>query len=398
MTQKRNVLIVTTYKWNFRKIAMELDKPSLKNWRSHPFSAWAFRHVREIIPTAEVKNDPAKIWDLKFVKPPLQCETLAKVQNEIGLDALVISSGNSIVYEYYGNGAEADDQHILFSVSKSLLGLISDCLISDKIIRKDDKITDHLHELRGTAYDEATISQALDMRIDVDFDEDYTATEGPIIDYRYAANWNPTPEKMQNFNLKQFFKSLKTKNGLHGGNFHYISPNTDVLAWLFERASGRRYNELLSYYLWKPLGCERSAYITVDRSGGMRAAGGICATPRDLARVGLMLANNGKKDGQQIISKAWLADVYGSGDKEAWDKGSFKEFFGPRSMHYKSKWYVCHDQGKLLHGFGIHGQYLFVDPEKKMSIAWLSSEATALDKNSNNKILKFVDEIRNLLF
>ena len=67
-------------------------------------------------------------------------------------------------------------------------------------------------------------------------------------------------------------------------------------------------------------------------------------------------------------------------------------------MHYKSKWYVCHDQGKLLHGFGIHGQYLFVDPEKKMSIAWLSSEATALDKNSNNKILKFVDEIRNLLF
>ena len=192
---------------------MELDKPSLKNWRSHPFSAWAFRHVREIIPTAEVKNDPAKIWDLKFVKPPLQCETLAKVQNEIGLDALVIASGNSIVYEYYGNGAEADDQHILFSVSKSLLGLISDCLISDKIIRKDDKITDHLHELRGTAYDEATISQALDMRIDVDFDEDYTATEGPIIDYRYAANWNPTPEKMQNFNLKQFFKSLKTKMG-----------------------------------------------------------------------------------------------------------------------------------------------------------------------------------------
>ena len=376
---------------------MDLDKPTLHNWRSQPYSAWAFRHVREIIPTAEIQNDPAKISDLKFAKGSMQSAALAQVSNQTGLDALVIACENSILYEYYGNGAKADDQHIIFSVSKSLLGLIAERLINDNIIRKDDKITDHLYELHGTAYDDATISHALDMRIDVDFDEDYTANEGPIIDYRYAANWNPTPENMQSLNLKKFFKSLAAKSGSHGGSFHYISPNTDVLAWLFERASGKRYNKLISDYLWKPLGCERSAYITVDRSGGMRAAGGVCTTPRDLARVGLMLANNGNKDGQQIISKEWLEDIYQCGDKEAWDQGSFKEFFGARSMHYKSKWYVCHDKGKLLHAFGIHGQYLFVDPAKKMTIVLMSSEANALDQALNDRIFKFVDEIRKSL-
>ena len=376
---------------------MNFDKPSLSNWRTQPHSAWAFRHVREIIPTAEIQNDPDKIWKLNSEKVPFGREILTKIGKETALDSLVIAQENSILYEFYADGAKADDQHILFSVSKSLLGLIAGCLISDRIVDKDDQITDHLHELRGTAFDGATISHALDMRIDVDFDEDYTATKGPIIDYRYAANWNPTPESMQNLDLQNFFKSLTTRHGFHGGNFHYISPNTDVLAWLFERASGKRYNELISDYLWKPLGCECPAYITVDRSGGMRAAGGVCATPRDLARVGLMLAHNGNKEGKQIIPEIWLEEIYNSGDEEAWNNGTFKEFFGPRSMHYKSKWYVCHDNGTLLHGFGIHGQYLFVDPMKKMAIAWLSSEANPLDPNLTDRTLKVVDEIREVL-
>jgi len=376
---------------------MEPEKPTLDNWRTQPFSTWAFRHVREIVPTAEIPNDPNNIWNLKRPEVPFQCDALTRLGNETALDALVIARENSIIYETYRNGIKPEDQHILFSVSKSLLGLIAGCLISDKIIREDDLITDHLQELHGTAYDGATIAHALDMRVDVDFDEDYTATEGPIIDYRYAANWNPTPERMRRLDLQRFFTSLATKNGSHGADFHYVSPNTDILAWLFERASGKRYNELVSDYLWKPLGCERSAYITVDRSGGMRAAGGVCAIPRDLARVGLMLAQAGNKEGRQIISKTWLEDVYNSGDTDAWNNGTFKEFFGPRSMHYKSQWYVCHDQGKLLHGFGIHGQYLFVDLEKKISIAWVSSEPDALDQNSTNRTLNVVDEIRESL-
>ena len=98
-----------------------------------------------------------------------------------------------------------------------------------------------------------------------------------------------------------------------------------------------------------------------------------------------------------MIPKKWIKDLYQGGDQPAWNSGTFREFFGNKTMHYRSKWYVCHDNGLLLYGFGIHGQYLFVDPVLKMSIAWLSSEPDPLDQPLTMKILAVVDDIRNSL-
>jgi CubicO group peptidase (beta-lactamase class C family) len=371
-----------------------LVETTLANWRTSPICKWAFHHVREVVPSAEIRNDPQLIWSLKEQAPPFETAALKSLINETSTDAVVIIHDNKIIFESYHNGMGPDDQHILFSVSKSILGLITGCLIRDDIIKESDLITDYLPEMLGTAYDRASIRDALDMRVGVYFDEDYTAQDGPIIDYRYAANWNPTPESKVAITLKSFLASLKHSDGPHGGDLHYVSPNTDLLAWLFERASGKRYTDLLSDYLWKPIGSERSAYITVDRIGGMRAAGGICMTPRDLGRLGMLVAQNGMRGRQQIIPAEWIADLYKVGDRDAWNNGSFKDFFESKAMHYRSKWYVCQDAGQLLHGFGIHGQYLFVDQDKKLSIAWLSSEEDPLDSEVSRRILSMVNEIR----
>jgi CubicO group peptidase (beta-lactamase class C family) len=376
------------------KVSKGFKDVTLANWRASPFSKWAFHHVREVVPSAEIRNDPQVIWKLQERAPPFETAALTSLINETSTDSVVILHDNKIMFETYRNGMGPDDQHILFSVSKSILGLIAGCLIRDDIIKESDFITDYLPEMLGTAYDRASIRDALDMRVGVYFDEDYTAQDGPIIDYRYAANWNPTPESKNAITLKSFFASLKQGDGPHGGDFHYVSPNTDLLAWLFERACGRRYTDLVSDYLWKPMGSERSAYITVDRIGGMRAAGGICMIPRDLARLGMLLAQNGMRDCQQIIPNAWIADFYEGGDRDAWNNGSFKDFFASKAMHYRSKWYVCQKAGRLLHGFGIHGQYLFVDQDRKLSIAWLSSEADPLDSQVSHRILSIVNEIR----
>ena len=50
-----------------------------------------------------------------------------------------------------------------------------------------------------------------------------------------------------------------------------MSPNTDLLGWALERASGTRYADLVSQLLWAPMGAQRDAYITVDRLGAPRA-------------------------------------------------------------------------------------------------------------------------------
>ena len=233
------------------------------------------------------------------------------------------------------------------------------------------------------------------MRVGVQFREDYTAQYGPMIDYRYASNWNLTPETKMSLTIKSFLTSLKESDGCHGRNFHYVSPNTDLLAWVFERASGLRYNELISHYLLKPIGSERSAYITLDRMGGMRAAGGICMTARDLARVGMLIYQNGKKDQKQIIPTDWIADFFKPMEYSIWNKGTFSDFFNGKKMHYRSNWYIENNIAQLVFGFGIHGQHLFIDPYRKMSIAWLSSHKNPLDKEATNRILNMVDLIRN---
>jgi len=374
-----------------------LTPSTLENWRKFPNSKWAFHHVREIIPSAEIRNNPLDIWKLKEKEVPFKTKDLKSLINETSTDAVVIVQDNQIIFESYQNGMGADDQHIIFSISKSILALIAGCLIRDEIIRESDLITHYLPEMEGTAYDKATIRNALDMKVGVLFDEDYTAQKGPIIDYRYAANWDPTPATKESLTLKTFFTTLNQKDGPHNRNFHYVSPNTDLLAWVFERSTGKRYNDLVSDYLWKPLGSERPGYITLDRVGGMRAAGGICITARDLGRLGMLMANNGMRDQQQIIPINWILDIYAGGDRKSWVAGSFRDFFQSKLRHYRSQWYLCQEYGHLLHGFGIHGQYLFIDQERKLSVAWLSSEKDALNSVTTQKILSQITAIRKTL-
>jgi CubicO group peptidase (beta-lactamase class C family) len=138
--------------------------------------------------------------------------------------------------------------------------------------------------MAGTAYEGATIRHLLDMRVGVEFEEDYLATKGAMIAYHKATGWQPLEPGDALSDLRSFLQTLTISTGPHGGPVHYVSPNTDLLGWANARATGQRYAGLLSELIWKPLGAERSAYIAVDRLGAPRAPGGMCVTVRDLGR------------------------------------------------------------------------------------------------------------------
>ena len=185
------------------------------------------------------------------------------------------------------------------SVSKSLLGLLIGILIDRGKLDPERLVTDVLPELLGTAYEGAKIWHLLDMRADVAFDEDYLALSGPIVEYRKSTNWNPPDPGASPSDLRSFYQTLRSSEGHHGGRFHYISPNTDLLGWIVERAADERYADLMSRYLWRPMRAECSAYITVDRLGAPRCAGGVCTTARDLARIGQLIVDNGVVAGRR---------------------------------------------------------------------------------------------------
>jgi CubicO group peptidase (beta-lactamase class C family) len=168
---------------------------------------------------------------------------------------------------------------------------------------------------------------------------------------------------------------------------HYVSPNSDLLGWVVERATGRRYADLMSERVWKMLGAERSAYITVDRLGAPRCAGGMCVTLHDLARVGLWLIEE-RPD--------FLRDLQ-QGDAGAWAAGDLAHYYPGLPLRYRSQWYVLDGEAPLFFGLGIHGQNLFVDPAHEIVIAKLSSQAQPLDAACIGLTMRTVSQLRKLL-
>ena len=367
---------------------------TLANWRNPPHHRWAFQHVRELIPTADIPNDPAKVKPLAPQPADFSgVEGFSRFLSETDTDGLLVLHRGRVVLEHYANGMSAATPHILMSVSKSMLGLLAGILAARRELDLDRQASSYVEELKKTGYVGATVRQLLDMRTGVAFDEDYLATSGPIVEYRKATGWNPLGPGETASDLKSFFRELVGKDREHGGPFKYTSPNSDLMGWVIERATGRRYAELMSELVWQPAGAERSAYITVDRLGAPRCAGGMCTTLRDLARVGQMMVEGGRG----VVPESWIADLERGGERAAWDAGNLTYVFPGLPIRYRAKWYALDGEPPMLFGWGIHGQHLFVDRKRELAIAKFSSQDLPVDVPRMAKTLEGVARIRSTL-
>jgi CubicO group peptidase (beta-lactamase class C family) len=362
---------------------------TLANWRAAPFNRWAFHHVRELIPTADIPNDPRRIRELPAAKQDLDIRIEPDSGEAMGIEAflretdtdgMAILHRGRLVFERYENGLSDETPHILMSVSKSMLGL----LIHEIGLDTERPVADFVPETRNTAYRDARLRDLLDMRAGIVWNEDYLATSGPIVEYRKATGWNPLGPGEQPSDLKSFYASVR-ESAAHGGPVHYVSPNSDLLGWVVERATGRRYAEVMSERVWKKAGAERSAYITVDRLGAPRCAGGMCTTLRDLARVGQWLIEERAE---------WLREIETGGDPRAWAAGDLAAVFRGLPMRYRSQWYVLDGVAPLVFGWGIHGQHLFIDRRNQLVIARFASQAAPVDAARIALMLRTVSEVR----
>lgn len=385
--------------------APESDQVTLANWRSAPYSKWAFQHVREIVPSADITHAPGNIWHLAHAPQDISSfsfqlggETYAldRLIAATDTDGLAILHRGKVVFEHYANGMTPTTPHILMSVSKSLTAIIAGILIDKGVLAPEQTLASIIPELKHSVYSDATVRHLLDMRIGIDFDEDYLATSGPIVEYRKAANWNPLAPGERPSDLRNYLLSLQDRASSDGGAFHYVSTNTDLLGWVLERATGTRFADLMSTLLWQPMGAQACAYITVDRLGAPRCAGGICTSVLDLARVGQLILQGGRRGETAIIPASWIEDMFANGDPQAWSDGDMIGYFGERPMHYRSQWYVLRDRA-VAFGLGVYGQNLFVNRARDIVVAKVSSQAPPLDRRLIDLTLGFVDAISDTI-
>jgi CubicO group peptidase (beta-lactamase class C family) len=367
----------------------ELPPADHGNWRTRPHSTWAFQHVREIVPVADIANDAARAAPFPTGLAGLD---LAELQQLTRTDALVVMHKGRVVHEFYDGGMTAHTPHILMSATKSVVGLVAGTLHGAGLLDVDSPLSDTVPEFARTAFEGATVRHLLDMRTGVVMDPQ--ALEA----YRAATGWDPLPPGAPPPDLRRFFETTTATHEPHGGPFRYTSANTDLLGLVMERVAGQPFATIASERLWAPMGAEDPAYITVDARGAARCTGGLCATARDLARVGWMVLQQGHAaDGRVVVPAGWIDDTWHGGDAEAWRQGEFAAGFAGMAMRYRSGWYVVDDAPGMLFAMGIHGQHLFVDPRSELVIAKLSSQNQPIDAIATARTLRAVGAIRRAL-
>ncbi|WP_442964873.1 serine hydrolase domain-containing protein [Pseudomonas sp. JBR1] len=339
------------------------------NWMSPPFNRWGFRNLARLRPTIDVAAGPRPDAVLAYAPVALEGLTFESScgRSVTALDHLLASKTDGflvlhkgrVVYERYFNGQVATDRHIMFSVTKSLIGVLGEQLVHQGVLDPQAQTQHYVPELAGSAFGDATVRELFDMAVGVHYTELYDDPTSESSQYGYACGFKPAPpEYAQYESLYQYLPALR-KRCEHGGLFHYVTATTEVLAWVMERASGVSCAEQLQA-IWQQLGCERDGHFMADPWGRSVAGAGFNATLRDMGRFGLMLANGGLVEGQQVIDQAVIDAIAAGADPAIY--GVHKDFseWTPGAS-YRSQWYVFNDHSPAIMASGIHGQYLFVD-------------------------------------
>ena len=382
---------------------MEDTQPTLANWRLPPFNREAFSKVREIIPTASinrikgtaVENNESVNKKLTVKIRENEETVLDEFLRKTTADAFHVSHKGKTIYTWHSDYCSSTTPHIIFSVSKSLTALLIGCVIDEGLLSEETLVSQIIPEAKGGAFEEASVRDLLDMSVSSNFIEDYEATSGIFLDYRQSTGWNPQ-DIDDTSHLKSFLLSLKKNMHKHGEKFEYHSTNTDMLGIIIEKCTGKKYAQYFFEKLMKPLGARDEAYVTLDRMGTSRAAGGICISANDIMSICEMVRCYGKNSqGEQVFPENWIKDILHSDSDKKFSLDGHYDIF-PEGL-YRSKWYRPYTSRNVLFGLGIHGQWIWIDFEKELSIVCLSSEPKPIIKNNIKQMSDVFNQITNQL-
>ena len=379
---------------------------NFNNYLQFPQLRWAFSHAREVLPTANVSRGEAPIAELPRAERndidslsfmPMGSEQPMTWEQSLAAnytDGIVILHRGKLVYERYFGALGEHGQHMAMSVTKSFIGTLGAMLVEEGVLDPKASVTHYVPELQGSGFGNATVRQVLDMTTGIQYSENYADPQAEIWEYVRAGHILPRPQGYTGAtSLYAFLQKVKPE-GVHGQAFAYKTVNSDVLAWIIQRASGQSVAELLQTRIWGKLGAEQDAYLIVDETGTGFAGGGFNAGLRDMARFGEAMRLNGRFNGQQIIPEAVVADIRSGGKQDDFAKAGYQTL---PNWSYRDMWWVAHDEHGVFTARGIHGQTIYVDPKAEMVIARFASFPVAANAQIDPTSLPAYQAVANYL-
>ena len=299
-------------------------------------------------------------------------EALQEKNEEAGTVAFLIIKNDSIWYESYSEDYGPTSHTNSFSMAKSLVAALLGKAIAEGHIKSlDQPVADFFPQ-----FDERlTLRHVVSMSSGLNWDESY---------------YNPFSMTIKAYlddNIREMIMDLEVVKE-PGEEFKYLSGNTQLLAMVLEKATGKNVSEYMSESFWKPMGMKEYALWQLDseESGMEKAFCCISSNARDFARFGKLYNDFGKWEGKQLLDSAYVAESirpqledyphYGLG---IW----LKEYKGQEVFYFR----------------GILGQYVIVLPQKDVIIVRLGQEGGEVpdDKEHPNDFYFYLEEVLKML-
>ena len=264
--------------------------------------------------------------------------------------ALLIVHDGKLRLERYGLGFDAAGRWTSFSVAKSITSTLVGAALRDGAIRSmDDKVSDYIPAMKGSAYDDVSIRQLLTMTSGVGWNEDYADPNSDVARFN-----NHQPEEGVDA-LVSYLRRLP-RVAPAGTRWNYSTGETNLVGILLGEAVKKPLAQYLSEKVWIPAGMEQQATWILSKTG--REISGCCiqAASRDFARFGLFVLGGAKVGGQAIVPDGWLEQAT-----------SKQADIGRPGRGYGYQWWT-YDNGSFA-ARGIFGQGIFIDPKRKLVIA-----------------------------
>jgi len=312
-------------------------------------------------------------------KMTLPLETEAWIKDR-AVTSLVVMKNGEIRHESYHLGTSAEDRRISWSVAKSYLSALFGVLLEEGAIASiEDPVTKYAPELKGSAYDGASIRNVLNMASGVTFDEDY-------LDYDSDIN-RMGREIALGGTLDQFTADLSETFASPGARWQYVSIDTHVIGMVIRGATGESIASLLQDRIIVPLGLEQDLYYVTDGKGVAFVLGGLNITTRDYARFGLMIEQDGLYNSQQVVPAEWIA---ASTMPSAPTK--------PGKIGYGYQWWipVGAETGEFM-ARGVYGQYIYIDQARDVVIVSTAADRRFREKGVNEINIEMFRKLARML-
>lgn len=320
-----------------------------------------------------------------LAKNDFKANNFEEFLDESKTTAFLVIKDDTIVYESYHNGYDADSFLQVFSVTKAFTATLAGIAIEEgKIKSIEQPVSDFIPEFAEDERKDIRIKDLLQMTSGLKFsDHEQVLRLGRMYYNKEALHF------MQK-------TKMKYKPSTH---FAYSSMSSLILGICVERACGQSYTSYLQEKLWTPLGMEHNGLVNVSKRDRVaQAFGGLSTIALDLAKFGRLYLNDGNWEGQQIISKEW-ADAAGKRDTTEGSFWGYNRGFWLHTYDYRGEYYKDEHDSPVpapevmdmtdFTAIGYRGEIVYVNPDYNMIVVRLGTSESGIVWNKS--LLKLCD-------